>query len=103
MIHKGPAVLDVRVGEDAIFFAVVMSVDGADLPGVSVKGGAVFVVGAEEVAGPAGLRTMRFDVEAERASSPWTVAIVCSCGDVTVPLAGPLVPPLSSSSSASSS
>lgn len=96
MIHSGPDVVDLVVvdGSDVVSFAVVMVVDEADLAGVSVKGGEAYVVSAVEVAAVEviGQRKMRFDVEAMRTSSPWTVAITAQCGKATVTAPSVTVP-----------
>jgi hypothetical protein len=96
VIRQAPELRDVRVGSDVVAFCVVVTVDAADLPGVSVKSlpkdqGAVFVVACEEVARSADGRVMRFDVEAERGAVAYDVAVTASCGAVTVALQGPRV------------
>lgn len=109
MIRQAPEIQDLHDDVDAVRFAVCVTVDVGDMPGVSVKAapgtsGSAAVLSATVLSSPPGpgagdgagdgTRAMRFDVEADKSAVAWQVAVVVSCGPVTVPLTGPLVPAL---------
>jgi hypothetical protein len=97
MLHAPPTIMPLPppfgAESDVIAFAVDLVVDRADAPRVAVRGGTVDVVNVvEQGIDDAGLRRVRFLVEADRGSAAFDVRVIVAVGGVEQSLAGPHVP-----------
>ena len=97
MLHGPPTIVSlpspVGAESDVIAFAVDLVVDRADAPRVAVRGGSVDVVNViEQGVNDAGLRRVRFLVEADRGSAAFDVRVIVAVGGVEQSLSGPHVP-----------